>query len=497
LSANINRLPLVPHAVPVRATRARTIDFNSLLIGANAAVACLVLFASSWTNGNPYIDGESIGLAALLCAQTHVALVLERRRRDPFVLLLAFEMIFYYSLRIFTLVVYPFSTVFDRYPYYSQDSNQALIFIIIANLMLYGGLWAVRSPDPAPESTRWRAVAPGRVILLLVSAIGTTYFTQSFSTQGDVPRALDFLSLFLTANIIVLMALTYYFLFRETLSKRFAATLGLLILIDMIVHTLAGSRSAIITFVQDCVFVALALWGRIRFRRAHVVIGLVVSPLVLLLLIGSFLVSSYNRSSREIGASFDIRRAITSATDAGSQLSLDSEIGVALAPMLARVGFFDISAEIIAHRAEYRSVINTSAYGKSIVDNILTPGFDVFDWPKTGNALQFIYMDWGTPSKRDVPESYQSDPLGLYGEFYALFGYASLPLMFLASYGIKFLYQRLRSSSPFFLVIKRVIVLYVFLELLRSFGLDWILAELVPLVAAIYLYSFFFASKRV
>jgi hypothetical protein len=92
-------------------------------------------------------------------------------------------------------------------------------------------------------------------------------------------------------------------------------------------------------------------------------------------------------------------------------------------------------------------------------------------------------------------DSYQSDQLGVYGEFYALFGYACLPLLFLVARLLKWTYARVRSGNPFVLATKRVIVLFVFFELLRSFGIDWIIAETVPLIIAVFIYEPFFSAR--
>jgi hypothetical protein len=473
------------------------IDFNSLLKFGNACVACLLLLVFRSTTDNPYLDQETIVLALVLCAQTHAALMLERSRRDPLMQLLAMEMILYYSLRIFTLTLFPFSLVFPRYPYAVSDSNYALIFIIIANFFLYGGLYLVGGRhNQAVRAGGWAARAPSRVAVLITLAIVVSYFTESHE-PGEAPsRIVDFAELFVSANVIILMSLGYYFLFRKSLGTGFTLILGVLIFADMIVHTLTGSRSAIVGLIQDCLIVGLAMSGYIKLRRGYVVLGFVLLPFFATLLVGTFLVSTYNRSSREHGSSFDLARAWQTAQLATEDVPIEEGLGLTLPTVLARVGYFDFSAELIAHHAEYRSVINLPVYGESIVDNILTPGFDVYDMPKVANALQFIYMDYGTPSKVDVPAIYQSDQLGIYGEFYALFGYACLPLMFLVAYLFKQMYLQATSVNPFMLVAKRVIILYLFIETLRSFGIDWVLAETVPIVTAIYLYSYFFPSRR-
>src|SRR4051812_36956086 len=120
------------------------VDFNRILVWANAVVAALMVWAFVQKGANEYLDAESLVLALLLSLQTHVVLLMERRRRDPFVVLLAFILIFYFSFRICTLLLIPFSFAFERYEYTAADSNRALLFIVIANLFLYAGLHVVR-----------------------------------------------------------------------------------------------------------------------------------------------------------------------------------------------------------------------------------------------------------------------------------------------------------------------------------------------------------------
>lgn len=474
----------------------KLVDLNKLLMLANLLVAGLLVFALVHEDANEYVDQQTDLLGILLCVQTQVALFIERKRRDPFVILLAFETIFYYSLRIFTLSLYPFSAVFPRYPFDASDSNYALIFIIIANVFLYAGFFLLQArQDLGIDATNRTVTAPGRVVLLMMAAISFTYFSGSYWTEDNIPRVFSFVSQLLSATVIVLMSVSYLVLFRRSLSRRVVLTLAILIVADMAVHTLVGSRSAIIAVVQDFMMAGLATAGFIRIRRSHILLGFAFLPVMVVLLIGTFAISTFNRGQKEAGASFDLGRAMSLASDSSSVLLAGSSLDVVLPPIFARTGFFDFAAEIIAHRAQYSSLINPSSYAKSIVDNILTPGFDVYDAPKISNGLEFIYLDWGVPSKLQVLESYQSDQLGIYGEFYALLGYGCLPVLFIIAWLLKRMYLAASSPNPFYLLMKRVVVLFVFVELLRSFGIDWIISETIPLVGAIFLYAFLFSSR--
>lgn len=476
-----------------------TVDVNTLLKAANVVVAALLVFALPAGRANAYIDQTTVALALGLCVQTHVALTLERLRRDPFTILLTFAMIFYFSLRVFTLTLFPFSVVFDRFGFDPRDANFALLFIIAANVLMYAGLIAAKfRPAGASDSAGWRGASPQTVVAVMVVTFGLAYFSGNYWLSGGLPRALTVLRVLLSPDIIVSMALAYYLVFRNSLSKGAAIAIGVVLFLEIAVHTLWGSRSAFIYFAQTFLLVALAVTGVVRLKRRHVAAGVALLPFVLMLMVLTFAISTYNRLIRFATSdtqSVNIRAALTSARE-GSAEVVQQGVDVLLPPVFARAGFFDFSAEMMAHRDRYRSVVNLPAYGKSVVDNLLTPGFDVFDQPKTGNALSFVYLHGRAPSKAAVESAYQSDQLGIYGELYTLFGFGSLPFFFLLPYMFKRLYVGLRSINPFTLAMQRVVILVTFVRTVDSFGLDWVVSEMVPFAVAVWLYSVFFSARR-
>jgi hypothetical protein len=479
--------------------KSKSIDFNQLLKAANLLVAALLAVTFSLKGGNDYIDQTTIVLAILLCLQTQIGLMLERNRRDPFVILLAFDMIFFFALRIVTLTLYPYSVVFDRYGFDAGNSNFALVFILIANTAFYAGLYLARSVNtPRIDPIGWKASSPARAVALMIAALLFAYFSGGYWNQETIPRAFSFLSIFLTPSITLLMSLAYYLLFRKTLSRTFAFSIGALIVADAVIHTLSGSRGAIIVILQDVIIITLAISGCIKLARHYVLVSIALLPAIVALLIATFVVSTYNRSAKDEGRPLDLGRALELAADASAGLSVESELDLLLPPIAGRAGYFDFSAEIMANRDKYASVLTVSSYAKSIVDNVLTPGFDVFDQPKISNALKFFYQGLGTPSKELVGEdNYQSDQLGIYGEFYGLFGYASLPLFFLVAFAFKRVYAKLTSQNPFNLAVRRAIILLTFVRSIDSYGIDWTILEILPFVAALYVYRPFFASKPV
>ncbi|MHB1193039.1 MAG: hypothetical protein ACYC6F_08315 [Longimicrobiales bacterium] len=492
------RQPMEAAPVGVRPAP-RTVDLNRLLVFLNAAIAGGTVLGYLRVGGNPYIDGDTILLALLLTLQTHVALLLERRRRDPFVIVLAYYLVLFFSLRVLTLVLVPFSPVFDRLPYSSADSNFGLLFILLANTFLYAGLYVVRGAGRLRiELGDWRAARPQRALLLVAVAITFSYFQSGPISLNDFPRGLRILGLLLAQDVVMFLALTYVLVSWKTLRGAYTGALIGLVVLEMLLHSLTGSRSAFVYGFENVLFVSLAIRGSVIIPRKLAIFALALLPAVMVFLVWSFTISTGIRALKPTGEQFSVEEAVLSARLVGERFTRDYALETGVPVMLSRVGFFDYSVELIAHSREYSEVVNLRAYGRSLVDNLLTPGFDLFDQPKISNSLNFVYSGSGKPLKSRVnAESYQSDQLGTYGELYLLFGYASLPLFFFGAFLIKRFYLSLRQTDPFMLAVKRSVMLLMTATILNSFGLDWAMIRLVPLLAAIYIYQHFFVVHHV
>jgi hypothetical protein len=471
------------------------IDLNALLRAANLVTAGAIGYAAAYVDNHPYLDSDSIWLGLALCLQTELALYVERRHRDPFAILLATWMILFFQLRVFTLALLPFSAVLDRFSYEPADTNNALLFIFAGNLFLYLGFHVARfRADNAISAEGWRGTAPLRVVAVLVMTLALTYLSGKFWSEGAVPRGINFLVLYLSPTLLVLMALLYYVVFKRKLGRWFAVIIGLLIAGELVAHTLLGSRGAVVGFLQTVLVVILAVHGCVRIRRGFVVAGLLLLPFIVVALIGAFMVSSYIRVARVTeGANLSV--GLQRAGEAGTAMG-ERAIDAVLASVASRIGYLDFSADVMAHREEFASVINLPTYGKSLIDNLLTPGVDFFDQPKISNSLMFIYRDLGPPTRSIPEDEYQSDQLGIHGEFYALAGWGALPFFFLVAFLFKRCFDSLKFANPFVLAMQRVVVLYVFMRLIESFGMDWVIIDALPVATAVVIYAYFFSARR-
>lgn len=179
--------------------------------------------------------------------------------------------------------------------------------------------------------------------------------------------------------------------------------------------------------------------------------------------------------------------------------TLKDDASFVLVPIFDRIGFLDYCAEIISNSDKYREVFNAQYYCKSIIDNVFTPGFDVFDVPRASNALKFIYNNEGDPKKSKVNTGgYQSDEFTLYGELYALSGkWLSLIPIFFLGFFFKRLYVKVNDSIKYKFFLKRSFILAVYYSTLNSFGFDWIVLDVLGLLFTYYIFKRFFKTYTI
>src|ERR1043166_1078748 len=287
-----------------------SVDLNTLLAAANVLVGVLTILVSSMATDHPYVDRTTFLFAGALLLQTQAALMLERRRRDPFVLLLAYVIVFFYSLRVVTLTWIPVSTVFYRFSYGTSDTNFGLMFVILANCVVYGALFVVRLRDAlAIDVKDWRPAFPTSVTILLAAAVIFNYTSDRFWPEGEGPRIFNFLRLIISPYALVPMSIAFWFLFRKQLSRRHSIAITALILIEVALHLLYGSRSAIPSLFQGYMIVGLVVYGVVRLPRRYTVLAVAALPFVLIAMMYAFLSSTYARGVRQ-GGVFSLSQAI-------------------------------------------------------------------------------------------------------------------------------------------------------------------------------------------
>ncbi|MFV5694922.1 hypothetical protein ACM55G_05720 [Flavobacterium sp. LB3P122] len=471
----------------------KAMDLNNILKVSNLGILIL-LWYSYYKNGEAlYVNFNTILLGTVLSLQIGVFLFLEKRKRDPFVILLCLQMIFYFSLRIVTLLNYSFSNVFLRFPFTAINLNYALAFIIIANLVFYLGL-TINGIRPSVLDQVVKVIPVKTNFILFFIAIGYFFAFYNVIGLGGLETIMGMIqSLIVNLGTMLFMAIVYLFLFRDVVSSKVKNVVLFGVLFLVLIQTLTGSRAAILTLINYILFALLAIQDHIRVKKKILVLFSILLPIMIIVFAVSTFLRPRLENRRAIGnetfevlKEFDIKKAATEGFD------------LVLTGVFDRIGFLDYCAETISNSDKYSGIFNPWFYFKSIVDNILTPGFSIFDTPRVANATTFVYNERGTPSLSKVGEAYQSDEFTFYGEFYALFGkwFALVPIFF-TGFFFKRIYLNLNPNNIYLFYLKRAILLFIFYSTLNSFGLDWILLDVIAIFFTYQIFKGFFKFDKI
>ena len=459
------------------------LSINELLSLTNlsifVAIGCVLLFGDNLKD-NAYINSLSLFLGLLLCVQTHVILLYERRWNDPFILVLAYVTTIYYALRLVTLYLYPFSYVFDRYDYDPSDSNFSLIVILLSNLATALGFFSINRTKPTPnDKVILRSKNQIRVpVVFLFLLILNMYIVPK--APEIFRRYLMLICMFL-APYLMFIVYSVYSICTWNISgffqRKALICAGLFL---CVIQTLCGSRAALITYGQFLLFAIIVVLPLKRFRWGDILKMTLLTAALLPLI---FVIYAVTTRCREMNVGIQhmlLNEQINLVKDVALDLWTNAGIEKYISNAFARAGFFDFTSEIIAHKNQYSEVFSIKSYWKSLIDNVLSPGFDVYDFPKIGNAMHQIYYDTGPIKKSNLGEIvYQSDHISLFAELYACFGFLSLIILFGMARLLKHSFIKLSKRNSFYSIVLSVALVILFYMALISFGLDWLLIEII------------------
>lgn len=468
-------------------------DLSTLLQAGNLFIGALVLVLYFHFGPNVYVDIYTVLLACVFGAENILLLAYEKRHRDPFLVILVFVATFFYLTRVSSLLYDPWSQALSRYPFVAADLNRAFLFIAASNLAIFLGLLAAKGRGNAKEDNS-SGYLPGRPLVvagIFALILFVNYFP--FPVGGAPGRLAGYVTaVFLNTGTILLLTTLYLAVYYRRLACADKVMLGSLYPVFILLSMLQGSRSAFLGLLVLSMCVILSRNGAVRVSRRALVAVLVMFPLAFL----SFSAATHLRKAEykpdtvisagriKFLETFNWRSTGAGGEPAG-RLFLD------------RVGYLSYAADIIANSDKYSRVISPVYYAKSIIDNALTPGFFVFNTPKAANALRYVYGGLKSdPAHEDVIKEYSSDMFTVYGEYYVFFdGYPALLFLALAAYLFKKVYLSVRVKNVFAYYLYRALLLLVFHNWLNSFGMDWMLMEVIRYLIPILLLMNFYVKR--
>lgn len=445
---------------------------------------------------NDYINVWSVVLNTILIFETIYILHYARKYKNGLSFILGYLLTFFYSFRVLTLTFSPFSSVMMRSQSTSTDLNYTLFFIIFSSFALFLGIHfgnknTYMSREKISNNTADLYYKPKRMVFVLVFILHLLPFLL-----GNFSGILNyFTSIFLNAMYLLLSGFVFFIFFNKYPRKKTLWIFYALVLIFIINSMSNGSRSSLLTIANMLLFALLSIHGVVYLKlRQLLVLGAFV-PAALFM----FMVSTYIRQNQARSFSFEKQIELIKSIPIISDIdNYEFLYKIALAPVYNRIGFIDFSTELMAQKENYSSVINFKYYLMSIFDNVLSPGFDLFDTPKVANALIFIYDNKGPPSiKSLIAGNYQSDQLTIFGEFYNLLGgWFSIGIFIILGYILQKLILR-NSRNKFYFYLKNAFILNGFYILINSFGLDWFVFNIVSLFCSYKAFIFILRVKNI
>lgn len=452
-------------------------DLNGILQAGNFLVVVCTLVFYAFAGGNEYIDTYTVAIFTCFGMQNALLLLWEKKAPEPLLLILLMTVIPFYMLRVPTLIYEPWSTVLVRFPFSSDHMNHALLFIMFAVLSLAVGVKAGKGR----RTTKAAAEPIGRSAgLRLFGILALLTCLDFLAVFGITVPFQGFLSVFFYTDVVLILLFVAYALEKKESPVLPRSWYLVLFIAFVVVRTLGGSRSALLTTALSVCFVSFSMYRTVRIRRYVAVVLMGLLPIAFI----GFSVTTFYRPYRQaklLGV-IDVTpqefvdlylKNVTSG-------SFNDNMKIVLCPMFDRAGYLDMAADMIINRERYAAVVNPIYYFKSVVDNVFTPGIDLFDTPRAANNTVSIYNNLPLLKRDEVDTFYQSDMFTLFGESYVFFGgYPALLACFLVGFLSKLLFEAIGVSSGMWHHALRAVFLKLYNLSLWSFGFDWQVGDIL------------------
>ena len=260
----------------------------------------------------------------------------------------------------------------------------------------------------------------------------------------------------------------------------------------IVLMTLNGSRAGAHLIAVYTLIALLSQSKVLKFKIKQILLTTFLLPIAFIV----FIFATELRSNDAIEGLSNKQKFEVVKNSLSQENRFVTDIGLGI--IFDRVGFLDYSTELVTYSNEYSSIFNFPYYFMSIIDNALSPGFTVFDKPKVSNSLSYVYENRGSPTLQSVNKYYISDALTIFGEFYALFyGWLSLIIFFLVGYLFNSYYIKINYSSSLELYSKRAILILIFYKLYNSFGIDWLIYDIIAIFFTYYFFKIIVFRKNI
>ena len=433
------------------------------------------------TGGSPLANGITIVLIFILMAELQFALLTITRRDAPLSLLFVTVVFLFFGAPVFGYLLYPNGFI----KFHSvEDVNRALLYLVLGSgtaiLGIKSGSQLFTSVHDSTEKDIQRRpfycppwfFFAATVVNIGFVLWGAIFLGKASSLLGQYTvTAYGFLTRFVNSEVILIIGLVLAIENWPRFNKSGRRLLFLSIAIILLVGTLSGSRSALLSLFFYLLIILTNKKGNFLVgRRAAIFVGLAMLVSLLVFPLATGVRNYWNMTGRleHHEGSFieEIIRAATSGVDTGSTDQFKSLIY----PVLYRLNGLDSLVVITSYNWECASLyINLVNEFKSFL-NIIIPGNLFPAIKETSRMFLFVYQ--GVPITF-LDFYYVTSMYTLWGICYANFGYffgllAIAAFMFLVA-GV---YQRATRLKTRFNTYWQVWCLLFAFNLIQSFGLD-------------------------
>jgi len=466
-------------------------DLNFLLRIANVLICGLCIYLFNIIDDCGIINVFTIVLVCFFAIENIGMLAYEKRKRNPFIIILVLVITVFYMARVATILHIPASASLYKslFSPSATELNYALIFILLANAAMFAGFYCAEKFNEhrkkiVCKEDNFPQIKNAIIIIALVLSV-SFFNVLNFELLG---RLTGYIQTLLNRFTILLFTFTILAYHYNKISLRTRVLFMFIVTLIVILITLSGSRSGVLYVGMALLMGILVVKQKVMVSKKSVLVILILIPISII-----FFATATFKQQQGIKDTITIEHlSILEESHAVYEI-----IEGYLPFIYYRLGFLDFSTELIANRQKFAQIINGKYYAESIVDNVLTPGFDVFDTPKASNALSYISRGEPVPDKDQIMSYYQSDQMGIYGEYYVFFnGYPALVVFFFMAFIIQRIFVNLQTANGLLTCIYRAVLLNLFYIWLNSFGLDWFVFDVVVAVITTFIFARFYVSKR-
>lgn len=439
-----------------------------------------------------YVNKVTIFITISLILIVVLQLFDAKRNENPLLLVLTIWLTLYVILRVFTLQYTDISQTLLIHDASVEDFNNGLLLTTLFTIVMWAGLHYNRFHYKKKSDSNHKN--SGTNVVRALKFYWLSLFIWGVAAI-NIPLISGFASIlsmyFLYQSAVFFVFLLFVINNWSGLSSKYKLLSILSLLAFALMMTASGSRSGFFLIIRSVLFVVLAM-GINKIKIKYLLyLTLFVPVLVVIFMYSTYMRQTGVNIEGSLYDKIELAKRFYNSRDA----FISKEM---IAPVFTRVGYIDYTVIYVKDKEFYSQIINVSDEVKSVIDNVLSPGFDVFDTPKISVMASPWYNDHVKVSKSNISiDDYSSSQFTMVGEYTVLFG---IPLcflfFFLTAFAFRYVWCKSMKSELLSDIIKKTYCLYFLDVLLSSYGLDWFSLDTVCNILTISVFLWFISSGR-